>query len=292
MNITPAANYGAGLDVAKPLDIPSLELAMLEEKQVECPVVHRFSPGIYTREVTIPAGSFAIGHHQNFEHTNIMLKGRVTVLNDDGSTTELTAPMFFVGKPGRKIGYIHEEIVWLNVYATDETNIGKLEEKYLTKSAGWLDSAEAKNKVALLTSDVDKNDYLAVLKEYGFTDETARAQSYNENDMTDLPHGSYKITVSASKIEGRGLFAVAPIAQGEIIAPARINGLRTIAGRYTNHSIAPNAEMIMLPNGDINLVAVKDVAGSFGGGVGDEITINYRQALSLQINKTEALCQE
>ena len=101
-------------------DVERIEQFMLSEQQVECPVIHRYGPGVYIRELKIPAGTLAVGHHQNFEHTNIMLKGRVTMLHDDGSTTELVAPALFIGKPGRKIGYIHEDMVWLNVYATNE----------------------------------------------------------------------------------------------------------------------------------------------------------------------------
>ena len=115
--------------------LEAVESKMLDINQVECPVVHRFGPGIYIREVTIPADSFAIGHKQNFEHMNVFLKGRVTMLNEDGSTTELKAPMIFVGQPGRKIGYIHEDMVWLNIYATNETDIEKLEAHYFKKAS-------------------------------------------------------------------------------------------------------------------------------------------------------------
>jgi hypothetical protein len=108
------------------------------------------------REVTIPSGSIAIGHHQNFEHMNIFLKGRVTMVNSDGTTSELNAPMCFVGKPGRKIGYIHEDVVWLNVYPTEETSVEKLEAHYLTKSEGFLAHEEIQAK--LLQDKIDKGE--------------------------------------------------------------------------------------------------------------------------------------
>jgi hypothetical protein len=112
---------------------------MLKHDQADCPVVHHFGPGVYMREVKIPAGALAVGHHQNFDHMNVLLKGRLTVVNDDGSTSELAAPMMFVGRPGRKIGYIHEDVVWLNIYATDETDIEKLEATLVTKSQAVLE---------------------------------------------------------------------------------------------------------------------------------------------------------
>jgi hypothetical protein len=39
--------------------------------------------------------------------------------------------------------------------------------------------------------------------------------------------------------------------------------------------------MIPLENGDIDLVALRDIAGCKGGELGAEITIDYRKALAL-----------
>ncbi len=130
-----------------------LEGEFLKQVQVDCPVVHRFGPGTYIREVKIPSNTYAIGHHQNFEHINVFLKGRVSILNDDGSFTEMVAPMVFIGKPGRKVGYIHEEITWLNIYPTEETDVDKLEGHFVTKSATWLEANS--EKIALLENHVN-----------------------------------------------------------------------------------------------------------------------------------------
>lgn len=264
-------------------NIDLAEKELLKHTQVSCPVVHRFGPGVYIREVLIPAGALAIGHHQNFEHTNIFLKGCVTILNDDGSTSKLRAPMIFVGKPGRKIGYVHEDIVWLNVYATDETDVEKLETQILTKSDGWIESVEAQKSLKLLKSEVDAKDYGAVLKEFGFTEQQARSMSENTLDLIDLPYGGYKIKVAKSNIEGQGLFATADIEPNEIIAPARVHGKRTIAGRFPNHSVSPNAKMLKGRRDEIDLVAIKKIMGCHGGIDGEEITINYRESLNLTL---------
>jgi hypothetical protein len=286
MRYLASVKYPYGLPSGE-FQIQALEQELLQHDQVECPVVHTFGPGVYIREVSIPAGTFAIGHHQNHEHMNIMLKGRVTVLNEDGSTADLVAPLQFTGRPGRKVGYVHEDMVWLNIYATNETDVAKLEATYLTKSDVWSDSQAS--KFIEFKSSIDEVDYHAALKEYGFTHEQAWAQSCNTDDMTGLPFGGYKIVTGASVIHGTGLFATSRIQAGEIIAPARIDGKRTIAGRYTNHSVTPNAIMVMRPDGDIDLVAISAISGCHGGENGQEITINYRQALSLQINKEVAL---
>lgn len=262
--------------------INELEREMLKHPQVPCPVIHRFAPGIYIREVTLPADSLCVGHHQNFEQQNVMLKGRVTVLNEDGSTSELRAPLMFVGKPGRKIGYVHEEVTWLNIYATEERDIEKLEAHFLTKSEGWHQGTLALDRqVNLLSASVSHKDFHAMLEEFGRTPEEVRKQAERTDDMTDLPNGAFKIKVADSLIEGKGLFATADIEPGELIAPARLGEKRTIAGRYTNHSPMPNAAMARGFGNDIILIATTRITGCAGGQNGDEITIDYREAVKL-----------
>ena len=77
----------SNLQVITEEKVQTLEKEFLKQEQVDCPVVHRFGPNIYIREVTIPAGTLSIGHYQKTEHLNIMLAGRVTMVNDDGSHT-------------------------------------------------------------------------------------------------------------------------------------------------------------------------------------------------------------
>lgn len=260
-------------------DVEAIESVVLKEEQADCPVIHRFGPGTYIREVHLPAGIYAIGHHQNFEHMNIMLTGKVTVIDDHGNTNTLTAPAMFVGKPGRKVGYIHEDVVWLNIYATTETDVEKLEAMYLTKSNVW--NEDFTERLQLLEYSKTNDDYQNVLKELGVTEEEVRQRSEVIEDMVELPFGSYKIKIGNSNIEGKGLKATANIVAGEYIAPARIGLKRTIAGRYTNHSASPNAEFKETPSGDVFLVALKDIQGCKGGQDGEEITIDYRQAYRL-----------
>lgn len=267
-----------------PKKIERVEMALLGQEQVDCPVVHRFGPNVYIREVFIPAGTISIGHYQKTEHLNIMLKGRVTMLLENGTTREVTAPTIFVSNPGRKIGYIHEDMVWLNVYSTPETDVEKLETMFLDKSEAWTQNNELQNGIAKLSHAADREDYKKVLVEFGFTENIARSQSENTDDQIPMPHGGYSVAVFDSPIEGKGLFATAGIEEGEIIAPARIKGMRTPAGRFTNHSKMPNAVMVKLPNGDVDLVATKKISGAKGGYAGNEITIDYRQALRLSIN--------
>lgn len=253
-----------------PERLEQLEGALLEMPQVECHVRHIFGPGIYMREVTIPAGTFAVGHFQKTNHMNVMVSGRVTVMNDDGTTTELRAPLTFVAPPGRKVGYVHEDMVWLNVYPTDETDVEKLEATYLEKSATFHSHQKA---------IADNRDFPKMLEDLSVDAETVRAQSEDEADLIPLPWGAYKFKVAASAIDGRGLIATADIAAGEFICPAKIGDKRTPAGRYTNHAKEPNAIMQKMDDGNIYLIALRDIKGCVGGQDGEEITVDYRDSV-------------
>jgi hypothetical protein len=280
-------------NIVDPAKIEQVESHLLDLPQVECPVVHHFGPGIYIREVTLPAGVLAIGHAQRFDHLNIMLTGSVAVVGDDGQTKVLQAPMIFVGKPGRKLGYVLETCIWQNVYATDERDIDKLEAMFLDKSATWQAHAEAAKQLETYHRREDREDFELVVRLAGFTPASVRAQSENPHDQIAMPSGfAPKFTVRDSAIEGKGVFLSAPVDDNEVIAPARIDGMRTPAGRYTNHAKTPNAKFVKDESGDIWLVATRRIAGCVGGSQGEEVTVDYRQALALSgINLIEGESQ-
>lgn len=263
---------------------------MLTQEQADCPVIHRFGPGIYIREVTLPAGIMAVGHYQRHEHFNVVLKGKVAIIDGEGNQQIIEAPTCFVGPPGRKVGLVLEETIWQNIYATDETDVEKLEELLLDKSEAWHDHLAGRK---LIANQADIDDYYALLEEFGISHEQALAESEREDNVIPLPLGGYKIKTGASPIAGKGLFATADIEAGELIAPARIGDNRTIAGRYTNHSATPNARPERLGS-EVWLVAVAGIKGCKGGHDGEEITINYRDALAIafQINEEKLLCQQ
>ena len=123
------------------------------------------------------------------------------------------------------------------------------------------------------TSAADHRDFNLFLVEANLLPETVRQISEFTADVLFLADAP--VNVAASVIEGKGLFLTEPKRKGELICPARVSGRRTQAGRYTNHSASPNATMILLNNGDLNLVAVADINAD------QEITIDYRRSLAL-----------
>lgn len=96
--------------------------------QVQCPLNHYFAPGVYVREIFMPAGSVVIGKIHKTEHFNIIQRGCVSLIGADGSRELLRGPHTFVSKAGvQKVLYIHEDTVWTTIHITDERDLEKLE---------------------------------------------------------------------------------------------------------------------------------------------------------------------
>jgi hypothetical protein len=269
-----------------PEKFDQLEAEMLAHPQAECGVRHMFTPGQYIREVTIPADTYVISHKHKHPHLNVFLKGSGTMIMCSGIHKELQAPMVFVGQPGRKVGYTREEVVWLNVFQTDETDIDKLEAMLFDKSEHFVAAqqlqieAKAPDQVSL-----DQLDYVKALEDLGATQQQGVALSEENSDLISFPSGTYKVKVGHSKRQGRGLIATANIAPAETICPTRIGDKRTPAARYVNHSANPNARIVIVKD-TIYLVALRLIKGCAGGFDGDEITVDYRATVALNIQET------
>lgn len=200
----------------------------------------------------------------------------MTLIREDGTREELTAPQTFVGYPGRKIAQIHETVRWQNIYAVNETDVGKIEDRLFEKSEVFIAAQKA-----LPDYTSARADFTLAIAEHGFTASQVSVLSEDESDMVPLPFGQYKFATGPSDIHGRGLFATGDYVPGEFIAAARVGGKRTIAGRFTNHSDVPNAEMFNC-DGDVYLLAKNKIFGCKGGMNGEEITVDYRQALGVR----------
>lgn len=102
-------------------------------EQPEMPVTHRFSPGIYCREIFMPAlpggGTYVVGHIHKTQHQNIVLSGRAYV-TIDGVSVEIVAPFVFESAAGaQKLLHVVEDMRWVTVHANPDniTDIPTLE---------------------------------------------------------------------------------------------------------------------------------------------------------------------
>jgi hypothetical protein len=102
---------------------------MAQMPQVHCELTHRFAPGVYLREIKMPADAVVIGKVHKTEHFNVLIQGACLIVHDDGRREELRAPTTFVSKAGvQKVIYILEDMIWQTIHPTDETDMAKLDD--------------------------------------------------------------------------------------------------------------------------------------------------------------------
>lgn len=113
---------------------------MRDLPQLEIPVRHFFSPGVYAREIQIPKGAIVTGKIHKFSQLNILSKGDISVMTEDG-IKRVQAPFTIVSPPGTKrIAYAHEDCVWTTIHGTDETDLEKIEDRFIAQDeAEYLD---------------------------------------------------------------------------------------------------------------------------------------------------------
>lgn len=111
--------------------IETMEKLMLQMEQVPIETTHHFAKGLYAREIFIPKGTTLTGKIHKTEHMNVISKGDISVMTDEG-IKRLKAPCTIISQPGTKrVGYAHEDTVWTTFHATDETDLVKLEEQLI-----------------------------------------------------------------------------------------------------------------------------------------------------------------
>lgn len=111
-----------------------LEAEMLKREQLELPVKHHFSQGVYARELFIPKGTLLTGKIHKYTQLNIMSQGDMSVLTEQG-VVRVQAPFTIVSPPGTKrIAFAHEDTVWTTIHGTDETDLEKIEQHYIAQS--------------------------------------------------------------------------------------------------------------------------------------------------------------
>lgn len=96
--------------------IERLEGHLLAWPQVEIPAQHKFAPGLYFREIRIPAGTLMTGRVHRFEHVSVMVSGEMTTLVD-GEMRRIAGYHPFIAPAGTKrVGYAHTEVIWVTVH--------------------------------------------------------------------------------------------------------------------------------------------------------------------------------
>jgi hypothetical protein len=134
MDLTPSISVGIRDKVF------AAETYLKEQPQLQLETSHYFSKGVYAREIKIPAGTILTGEIHKFQNLNILSKGTMQVLTENG-IQEVEAPFTVVSPAGTKrIAYTLTDCVWTTIHGTDETNLKVIEHTFIAKSEEeWLE---------------------------------------------------------------------------------------------------------------------------------------------------------
>jgi hypothetical protein len=94
---------------------------------IDLKVVHHFAPGIYARELHIPAGVALTGAIHKTEHLFILSAGEIEQISENEGLHRIKAPFTCISKPGvKRMGFALSDAVVTTIHPTNETDVDKL----------------------------------------------------------------------------------------------------------------------------------------------------------------------
>jgi hypothetical protein len=134
------------------LDFLQFQLGKLP--QLDMPLTHRFTPGLYCREIVMPKCAIVISRVHKFEHPFVVSQGSVAVWCENDGWQLIEAPHTGITKPGtRRILFIIEECRWTTFHTgpwapdTDPEQI--VAEVTDTPDVGYIERLEAEIRKTL-----------------------------------------------------------------------------------------------------------------------------------------------
>lgn len=133
---------------AEILELEGLMVALVHERHpgmepgntdAIAPVKHHFSPGLYAREIFLPAGIRIIGKIHRTSHVMTVAQGSGIIWNEFGAY-EYRAPMTHITKAGAKnIVWAREDTVIVTYHPTEHRDVESIERDIISPSYEMFD---------------------------------------------------------------------------------------------------------------------------------------------------------
>lgn len=138
-------------ELAAPREVPFREAVMMAQDAITaipgsvqgealdklCPLKHSFAPGIYVREIFIPAGTLMVGKIHKHEHPNFLMSGEVKVITESQGPEHLKAPLSIISPAGTKRCLLAiTDVVWITVHENrnNSRDLVEIEDFVIAKS--------------------------------------------------------------------------------------------------------------------------------------------------------------
>jgi hypothetical protein len=125
--------------------VDAFEVAMStsEFPPLDFPLTHRFTPGLYIREIFMPAGSLLTSKIHKTEHPFVISKGVVSVWTKETGAVLYRAPHTGITYPGtRRVLFVHEDTIWTTFHVGDETTVEEFEARIIEPRVNALTQME------------------------------------------------------------------------------------------------------------------------------------------------------
>jgi len=143
--------------------IDRLEAVMLENFDVvNFPLTHRFTDGLYVREISVPKGILLTSKVLKHQHQFFLLKGALSMWNDGGEEIYIEAPFIGITEANtRRVVYIWEDCVFATSHANPfNKDLQGIEEDIFDKYDNPLLTDEMKARVELARQLAHKDNKL------------------------------------------------------------------------------------------------------------------------------------
>lgn len=142
-------------DGLNPEDLPQIDnIQALQDEmmswpdEMKCmpPVNHYFAPGLYAREMFIPAGTLIVGKIHKHAHINHISYGDICVSTFEG-IKRLQGPLTMVSPVGvKRVVCAITDTLWTTFHVTEETDLEKIEDYVIAKDYSEIGSIEDMQK--------------------------------------------------------------------------------------------------------------------------------------------------
>jgi hypothetical protein len=93
--------------------VDALEKALGKLPQLEMPLTHRFTPGLYVRTIFMPKGALVISRIHKTTHPFVVTQGHCAVWDEANGVQHVRAGHIGITTPGtRRILFMFEDTVW------------------------------------------------------------------------------------------------------------------------------------------------------------------------------------
>jgi hypothetical protein len=116
-----------------------LEARAANYPQTELPVTHRFTDGLYSREIFMPANTLVTSRTHLTEHPFVILSGIVDVIDEQGVVTQYHAPYVGTTKPNtRRVLVTVTDTRWITFHVTSKTDPDEIGQEITTSENSLL----------------------------------------------------------------------------------------------------------------------------------------------------------